>query len=118
MGKKENVKVDRLKKDNGAKRFNEGKLRWDLLPLPATDEVVRVFTNGANKYDPWNWYRGMKYSTSYNSGTRHRTDWWKGENIDKESGLPHLAHSIVNDLFNLTYQLEKRKNIDDRIKWK
>lgn len=118
MGKKENVKVDRLKKDNKAKRHNTGKLRWDLLPLPALQEIVRVFTYGANEYDEWNWYRGMKYSISYASGTRHRTEWWKGENIDKESGIHHLAHSAVNDLFNLTFELEKRKNIDDRIKWK
>lgn len=107
-----------LKTDNGALRFNNDKLRWDLLPLQPLEEVIKVFMYGAKKYPSWNWYRGFPYSTSYDSGVRHRASWWKGEDNDKESGLPHLAHSIINDMFNLTFQLEKRKNLDDRIKLK
>ena len=103
-------------KDNGGKRLNEGKLRWDLMPYLAMCEVVKVFTLGANKYDPWNWYRGMNYSVSFASGTRHRIGWWMGEDLDKESGLNHLSHSIANDMINLTFALEKRSNLDDRIK--
>jgi hypothetical protein len=105
-----------MKKDNKGKRYNSGKLRWDLVPLLPINEIIRVFTVGADKYEDWNWYRGMKYSVSYASGQRHRSQWWLGEDIDKESGVHHLAHSIVNDMFNLTYELEERKNLDDRLK--
>ena len=102
-------------KDNGGLRFNQDKLRWDLLPLPAIEQVIKVFTHGSKKYKPYNWYRGMEYSISYASGQRHRASWWLGETLDKESKLHHLAHSITNDLFNLTFELEKRKNLDDRV---
>jgi hypothetical protein len=105
-----------VEKDGGGLRYNKDKLRWDLLPLKPLTEVLKVFTKGAEKYKDWNWYRGMKYSVSYNSGQRHRSAWWLGERNDPESGLHHLGHSIVNDLFNLTYELEERKNLDDRIK--
>jgi hypothetical protein len=104
-----------VEKDGGGLRYNEHKLRWDLLPLKPITEVLKVLTKGATKYEPWNWYRGMKYSVSYNSGQRHRAAWWSGETLDKESEVHHLAHSIVNDLFNLTYELEARKDLDDRM---
>ena len=104
--------------DNGGLRYNPGKLRWDLLPLPVVEEVLKVYAKGAEKYEPWNWYRGFPYSTSYNSGQRHKAAWWQGEDFDKETGLHHLAHCIVNDMFNLTFQLEGRKDLDDRIRFK
>ena len=102
--------------DNGGLRYNPGKLRWDLFPWTAAEEAVKVLMYGAKKYPEWNWYRGFPYSVSFNSGERHHKTWWKGEDNDAESGLPHLAHSIVNDMFNLTFQLEKRADLDDRIK--
>lgn len=98
------------------KRYNEGKLRWDLVPYHSFQEVVRVFTFGATKYDPWNWYKGLNFSNSFASGMRHRLAWWNGESNDKESGINHLAHSIWNDLANLTFELEGRNHLDDRIK--
>ena len=31
------------------------KLRWDLLPIECVEEIVRVLTFGAKKYDDNNW---------------------------------------------------------------
>ena len=108
---------DNLQIDGGGLRYNQDKLRWDLLPILPLNEVIGVFNYGATKYAPWNWYRGMKYNVSYQSGQRHRAAWWAGERNDPESGKHHLAHSIVNDLFNLTFELEGRADLDDRIKF-
>ena len=30
---------------------------------------------------------------------RHLQAWWSGERLDKESGLPHLAHAVCCLLF-------------------
>jgi hypothetical protein len=106
-----------ISKDGGGLRFNQDKLPYSLLPLLPLEEVIRVFGYGAKKYPKWNWYRGMKYGVSYDSGQRHRAKWWMGETNDPESGLHHLAHSIVNDLFNLTFELEKRADLDDRVRF-
>jgi len=100
----------------GGKRLDEGKLRWDLLPIPPIEELIKVYTHGATKYEPWNWYKGLKYSRVYAPLMRHVTTWWKGESIDKEFGLNHMAHVAWNAITLLTYELEKRTDLDDRIK--
>ena len=37
-------------KDEGAKRYDAGKVRWDLLPYDMLEKVAEVFTHGASKY--------------------------------------------------------------------
>jgi hypothetical protein len=99
-----------LKNDNG-------KDRWDLLPMVATLEVVKVLTVGAKKYEDWNWLKGKKYSAYYAASQRHLTAWWGGEELDPETDKHHLAHAICCLLFLLTYCLiGKFRKFDDRIK--
>ena len=43
-------------------RFNEGKLRYDLVHPKAHEDMVSVLTRGAVKYKDRNWERGMKWS--------------------------------------------------------
>ena len=35
--------------------FQDGKLRWDLLPLEEIEDIVKVYTSGANKYGENTW---------------------------------------------------------------
>jgi len=100
----------------GGKRLDKGKLRWDLLPIPPIQEVIKVYMAGATKYEPWNWKKGLKYSRVYAPLMRHYSTWWNGENIDKEFGLSHLAHGVWNGITLLSYELDKRVDLDDRIK--
>jgi hypothetical protein len=82
------------------KKYDNGKLRWDLLPLGPVEEVVEILTYGAEKYGPNNWQMVEDWEDRYFAALmRHLVAWRKGERDDKESGLPHLAHALCNLTF-------------------
>lgn len=99
----------------GGKKFDEGKPRYDLLPVASIREVVRVLTKGSEKYDDHNWRKGFIWSRPYAAAQRHLNAWWDGENLDVEWGISHLAHAICNLLFLLEFELTKT-GTDDRYK--
>lgn len=100
--------------DGGGLRYNNEKLRYDLLPTDATQELVKVLTYGAKKYAARNWERGQSWSVPYASLMRHLQAWHAGEDVDTESGLLHLAHVACNVAFLLSYQLRGMTSLDDR----
>jgi hypothetical protein len=79
---------DEMKKDSG-------KLRHDLLYMPALIEIVTVHTKGAEKYAPRKWEEGMEWGRMYGALQRHATAFWSGESRDPEWGLHHLAHAAT-----------------------
>lgn len=84
-------------------RFNEGKIRYDLLEPFAIEQVAKVFTMGAKKYAPFNWLKGMPWSSMVASMKRHIAAFENGEDFDPESGLYHLAHAAWNALALVSY---------------
>lgn len=104
--------VEQLKDEPGWK-LDKQKLRMDLLPPEALEAIAEVFTYGANKYEDRNWEKGMSWGRIYGAILRHALAFWRGEDIDPESGQPHLAHLATDGMFLLHYYL---KNIgkDDR----
>jgi hypothetical protein len=84
------------RKDDG------GKIRVDLLPIGALQEVARVLTFGANKYGANNWQNVEPRSRYYGAALRHLFARGRGETHDSESGLPHLAHAACCILFLLS----------------
>ena len=84
-------------------RFNDGKPRYDLVPSDALAGVVDVLTAGAKKYEPRNWERGMAWSKCFASMMRHAWAFWRGEDKDAESGLPHIDHVVCNAMFLAAY---------------
>lgn len=96
-----------------ALRYNEGKNRLDLVPPILQEEVGKVMTFGAQKYEPYNWAKGMKWSTCIASLKRHVSAFEKGEDFDPETGLYHLAHAGCNILFLLDYY-KNHPELDDR----
>jgi hypothetical protein len=101
------------KVDGKGLRYNTGKPRWDLLPIDAVEQVVAVLTKGAEKYAERNWERGMKWSICQGSMMRHIVKSSKGERIDPETGLSHMAHVACNALFLLAYELRGMDDFDD-----
>mgnify|MGYP000915174412 FL=1 len=79
-----------------ALRNNANKLRYDLIPAKANEEYAKVWTVGANKYEPRNWEKGMPYSEVIASAMRHLEAIRLGEEIDPEDGLLHSAHLMCN----------------------
>ena len=88
----------------------DGKLRWELLPLGTIEEVVRIFTFGADKYGPNTW-QGLEngYERYKAALLRHLVSYEKGETHDPESGIHALAHMAWNAIAMLHLELQKEK---------
>lgn len=95
------------------RKDDQAKVRWDLLPGDALNEIAKVLTFGANKYGDRNWEKGMAWHRPFGALMRHMWDWWRGAPPDKETGLSHLAHAGCCLLFLLSYELRKTGK-DDR----
>jgi hypothetical protein len=90
-------------KTDGAKRFDAEKIRVDLIPARATEEVGKVFTFGAKRYGDRNWEKGMDWTRMIASSKRHLLEIEKGEDYDRKSGLLHSAHLACNSLMLTEY---------------
>jgi hypothetical protein len=94
-------------------KFDADKMRWDLLPWDAVEEVVYVFTIGATKYLPRNWENGMSWGRIFAALMRHIADFFiRGEERDKESGAHHLAAVAFGVLVIMAYSLRKTNTTD------
>ena len=88
-------------------RFDQGKLRYDLLPPDGMEELVRVYTKGAAKYADRNWEKGMAWGRVVGSLFRHTFAFIKGETHDPETGCHHMAMVAWNALALCVYDLRK-----------
>jgi len=82
-------------------KYDSQKLRWELLPWSEIEDMVRSLTFGAVKYEEDNWKKVKPTSRYIGAMMRHIVSHEKGETIDKESGVPHLAVVAVDALFAL-----------------
>lgn len=99
----------------GALRKDEGKARMELLDPIALRACAAVLTFGAKKYADHNWQKGMKWGRCIGSLLRHTAKFMSGEDLDSESGLPHVDHILCNAMFLSNY-FRKHKAMDDRHK--
>lgn len=84
-------------------RYNTGKLRYDLVHPWAHEQMIKILTKGAEKYEPKNWENGMLWSSVIASLKRHLAAIEKGEDYDKETGELHAAHLACNAHFLTAY---------------
>ena len=91
-----------VKMSEGVK-LDDGKLRMDLISPESMEELAKILTYGATKYEDRNWEKGILYSRVYAALLRHLVKWSKGEVFDTESGLRHLSHAFCNLMFLVTY---------------
>lgn len=94
-------------------KYDQEKPRMDLLDMDALEGLAKVLTFGANKYDANNWRGGIVNSRLIASLLRHLAAYQRGEDIDPESGLPHLDHIGCNWMF-LSYNSKRLRHCDDR----
>lgn len=99
--------------NGGGMKYDSGKARMALLfdGCPnALEAVGQVLTFGAQKYAAHSWQTVPEGEERYKSALlRHLTAVGKGEELDPESGLHHLAHAACNALFILELALRKTK---------
>lgn len=98
---------------NEGTKYDIGKSRYDLIDPYALEQVIKIYTFGCNKYEDHNWRKGMKWSRVFGALMRHCWAFWRGEEIDPESKLPHMAHAAWNCLTLINYS-KYRKEFDDR----
>lgn len=96
-------------------RYNQGKADLSLIPLPTLEDEARVWMYGEAKYKRFNWMKGMNWSIPMACALRHLAAWQSGEDMDPESGQPHLAHAMCN-LRMLTLYAHTFPEGDDRPK--
>lgn len=87
--------------------------RYDLIPVGPLAHVARVYGAGARKYADRNWELGYDWSLSYAAMQRHANQFWGGEWLDPETGVPHLA-SVVFHAFALMEFHETHPEFDSR----
>ena len=91
-------------------KYDGEKPKMHLLPPKAINEVAKVLTFGAQKYDEENWRKLEDLQSRYSSGAlRHIFAHLDSEDLDPESGLSHLAHAICCLLYKLEIELENAK---------
>lgn len=73
-----------------------GKVPFSTVPSEVTAEVGLAMMEGAMKYGRHN-YRtvGVRASVYYDAALRHLTSFWEGQDIDPDSGLPHIVKAIA-----------------------
>jgi hypothetical protein len=88
-------------------------VRLHAAPVEALFELGKVYAFGESKYDDYNFRKGYKWSLSYDAVQRHLGLFWNREELDKESGLHHLAHAAWHCFTLLFFSLTSR-GTDDR----
>lgn len=84
-----------------ASRHNAGKspLSMILEARHALDGMAGVLAFGAEKYARGNWHKGLYHADICDSMLRHISAYLSGEDIDPESGKPHVDHIFTNAMF-------------------
>lgn len=91
------------KKSETNLKFDQGKLRLDLVPPEALFALAEVFAFGATKYAEFGWEAGgLSPKRLYAAAMRHLTAYWLARrtnkpelSLDPESNLPHLYHAFA-----------------------
>ena len=98
--------------EQGIKADN-GKPPCELLSPLAVLGTVVVLGFGARKYAANNWRKGLAWSRIIGAIMRHLFAFMMGEDLDPESGLPHVDHLGCEIMF-LQELYRTRKDLDDR----
>lgn len=88
-----------------ARKHDDGKLSYSMLPVDALAELVKVYDLGAKKYGRDNWTKGMEWHRVYDGLQRHANAFWSGEEFDPVDGQRHMASVAWAALTLLSYSM-------------
>ena len=98
-------------------KLDAGKPRTDLLPPDVLMALGNVLSVGAMKYAARRWEGGMSWGRVYGAASRHLFAFWAGEDLDEETGLPHIDLALCETMFLAAY-FRRKVGTDDRFKLK
>lgn len=99
--------------------------RYDLIPAEPLRLLAEHYGKGAEKYTERNpdgsvayegarnWEKGYEWSKSFAAMQRHAWQFWSGEDIDEETGSPHLA-AVAWHAFAMLEWATTHPDFDDR----
>lgn len=85
----------------------DGKPRYDLIPVGPLKRLADLYMRGAIKYDDNNWQKGQPYSRAYASLFRHMIAWREGDRSED-----HLA-AVAWNAFTIMWYEENKPELDD-----
>lgn len=89
--------------------------RFDLIPPGPLALLAKHYGKGSRKYADRNWEKGYKWGLSYAALQRHATAFWGGEDIDPETGTPHII-AVAWHALALAEFMKTHPELDDRSK--
>lgn len=90
------------------KKFDNGKVPYELVYWPALEKTTSVLEIGRNKYGADNWKSLANAEDRYFAAAmRHLLAWRQGEAVDPETGISHLAHLACNVMFLQYFEDQK-----------
>lgn len=101
---------------NNGRKESDGKPQMDLIPPIVLQALAEILTFGGQKYEPYNWTKGLPWSKVYAALQRHLNSWWGGERYDKETNKSHLWHAVCDLAFLITYE-HYNMGTNDKPKW-
>lgn len=90
-----------------ALRYNEWKPQWSLVDFGSLEPIVRGLEYWAKKYAPRNWTKGFPREKLLESMMRHMIALMDWEEVDPESGVPHIGLIQCNAMF---YAYHSKRN--------
>ena len=97
------------------KKLDSDKIMLQLVPVSLVEGIGTILTFGAHKYAPRAWEKGFEWSRAFGALLRHLYAWWKGENLDSETGKSHLWHAGCELAFLIEWETT-HPELDDRAK--
>ena len=90
--------------------FLDKKNRWELIPLDILDDIAKVYTKGAEKYDDNSWQNLPNGYERYKGALLRHLYASEINPIDEETGCFHLAQVAWNAIAMLwLYKDDKKK---------
>lgn len=86
------------------KKFDQEKPDMSLLSPFALEEIAKVMTYGKQKYGANNWRDGLAFSRLIAAVLRHINSYQKGEMVDPETNLSHIAHASCGLMMLLEFE--------------
>lgn len=98
-------------------KYDENKLRFDLIMPEFEEAMAKVLTHGAQKYGENDWRSVRNPVERYTAALqRHLNEYRKGYMYDPDSGCEHLAQIAVNAMFlHWFYNFSYRTNNADKV---
>lgn len=87
--------------------------RFDLIPTGPLTQLAEHYGRGSKKYEDRNWEKGYDWKYSYSALQRHANAFWGGEDIDEETGSPHII-AVAWHALALAEFMQTHPELDDR----